>query len=66
MGKAADQIETHIQETRENLGSNLRELEHKVKSATNWKHHFRKRPMTMLGIAFVGGLVLANILGSRR
>jgi len=47
------------------LGANLEELETKVKDAADWKHHFRNRPMTMIGLAFGGGVLLAAMLGSR-
>ena len=63
MGKTADQIETHIERTRDKLGSNIHELEQKVKSAADWKQHFRKNPMTMMGAALGGGVLLAVMLG---
>lgn len=65
MGTTAEQIEAHIDETREALGSNLDELEQKVRAAADWKHHFQTRPGAWLGIAFGGGVVLAAILGRR-
>lgn len=66
MGQTTQQIEAHIERTRENLGSNLNELERKVKSATDWKQHFQTNPMTMLGVAFGGGILLSTMLGGRR
>ncbi len=42
--------------------SNLRELEHKVDAATDWREHFRERPHLFLGAAFIGGVVLASAL----
>jgi hypothetical protein len=63
MGKTADQIETHIERTREDLGSNIQELEQKVKSVTDWKQQFHNRPMTLIGVAFGGGVLLATMLG---
>jgi hypothetical protein len=66
MGKTTHQIEAHIDDTREDLGSNLHELEQKVKSVTDWKQHFQTKPMTMLGVAFGGGILLATMLGGRR
>ena len=56
MGQATSQIEAHIEDTRADLGSNLHELEQKVKSVTDWKQHFQTNPMTMLGVAFGGGI----------
>lgn len=66
MGQATSQIEAHIEDTRDDLGSNLRELEQKVKSVVDWKHHFQTNPMTLLGVAFGGGILLATMLGGRK
>ena len=66
MGQTTHQIEAHIEDTRQDLGSNLHELELKVKSVTDWKQHFRTNPMTMLGVAFGGGILLATMLGGRK
>ena len=66
MGQTTHQIEAHIENTREDLGSNLHELERKVKSVTDWKQYFQTNPMTMLGVAFGGGILLATMLGGRK
>jgi hypothetical protein len=66
MGQTTHQIEAHIEDTRDDLGSNLHELEQRVKSVTDWKQHFRTNPMTMLGVAFGGGILLSAMLGGRR
>ena len=63
MGETANQIESYIDQKREDLGSNLQELEQKVKSATDWRWQFQKNPMTMIGIAFGIGMLLAAMLG---
>lgn len=63
MGQTASQIENHIEDTRGELGSNLRELEYKVKSATDWHHQFENRPALFLGLAFGGGALLASMAG---
>ena len=65
MDETANQIEAHIDRTRERLGSNLRELEDRVEAAADWREHFRDRPHVFLGVAFLGGMVLAGALGSR-
>ena len=65
MDETTDQIEAHIDRTRERLGSNLRELEDKVEAATDWREHFRERPHVFLGAAFIGGMVLASALRSK-
>jgi hypothetical protein len=65
MDKTADQIEAHIERTRERLGSNFRELENKVEAATDWRGHFRQRPHLFLGAAVIGGMVLASAFKSK-
>lgn len=66
MGQTTHQIEAHIEDTRKDLGSNLHELERKVKSVTDWKQHFQSNPMTMLGVAFGAGILLATMLGGSK
>ena len=65
MDETANQIEAHIDRTRERLGSNLRELENKVDAATDWREHFREHPHVFLGAALIGGMVLASALRSK-
>lgn len=59
MVETTAQIETHIEKTREYLGENLDALEQKIRSATDWREYFHRRPMTFLGAAFAGGVLLA-------
>lgn len=66
MDERPDQIEDHIRSTQRELGSNLQELENKVKDATNWRVQFERHPVAFLGIAFAGGLLLSAGLGGRR
>jgi len=65
MGETTDQIAAHIESTRADLGANLEALEGKVKSVTDWKQHFQKNPMTLIGLAFGGGVVLARMMRGR-
>lgn len=65
MGTTTDQIESHIEHQREDLRSNLEELEARVKSVTDWRRQFRRSPALGLGLAFGGGLLLAAVLGAR-
>jgi hypothetical protein len=65
MGETTNQIESYIDTKREDLGSNLAELEDKVKSITDWREQFRSNPMTMVGVAFGGGVLLASMLGGK-
>lgn len=64
MGQTASQIENHIDVQREDLSSNLRELENKVKAVADWRHQFENRPLVFIGAAFGGGLLLAKAIGS--
>lgn len=66
MGQTTLEIEDHIEDTRQDLGSNLHELEQRVKAVADWRGHFQTRPMTMLGVAFGGGILLAKMLGGRK
>lgn len=64
MGETTVEIERHIREQRRELGQNINELQQKVKDTVNWRTQFEQRPMTMLGIAVGGGLLLSAIVGS--
>ena len=66
MGESTDQIKKEIAIQRDNLGSNLNELENKAKSLTDWRGQFQKNPMTMVGVAFAGGLLIATIAGGKK
>ena len=63
MGERSDQITRKIEQTRGELGANLNELEHKVRDVTDWRKQVQKSPLTMVGIAFGGGVLLSRILG---
>ena len=65
MGETTGQIEGHIRNTRADLSANLSELEQKVKSATNWRHHFENNSGAFLAAAVGGGLLL-SLIGSQR
>jgi hypothetical protein len=66
MGQTTNQIESHLGQAREDLGANFRELEQKVNEITDWRYHFRNHPMTLVGVAFGGGILLATMTGRRR
>lgn len=65
MAETIQQIETHIDRTRDELGSHLRELEARVSAATDWREYVRARPYTTLAAAMAGGVVLATVLTKR-
>ena len=65
MGQTIQQVEAHIDTTRERLGSNVEELERKIDAMTDWRQHFQVRPFTFLGVALAGGVMLAVSLRGR-
>ena len=65
MGEKSDQIEQHIQEQRAELGDNIAQLQRKVKGTFDWRVQFEHRPMTMIGIALGGGVLLSSLFGRR-
>ena len=66
MGARSDQIKEHIEATRSELGNNLNELENRVKRATDWRRQFQENPMTVLTVAFGGGVLLSSMLGGSK
>src|SRR4030095_11585461 len=65
MGQRTDQIENQIENKREDLKSNLQELETRVKTATDWRHYFAEHTGTMIAAAFGGGVLLATMVSGR-
>jgi hypothetical protein len=66
MDEKPDQIMSHIESQRDQLGRNLNELETRVKGATDWRVQFDKNPMLMVGVALGGGLLLGSIVGGAK
>jgi hypothetical protein len=66
MVETTDQIKKDIARKREDLRSNLRELEGKVKSVTDWREYVRRNPATTLAVAFGVGLLAAHAVGRGR
>ena len=65
MGETTDQIETEIARKREDLKSNLEELETRVKDVADWRSQFRKHPGAMITAALAGGVLLAALIGKQ-
>jgi hypothetical protein len=63
MAEEPNEIRRHIDATRQQLGRNMGELEGRVKKVTDWRAYFDKSPMTMLAVAFAGGIVLSGVMG---
>lgn len=66
MDEKPDQIMSHIESQRNELGRNLNELESRVRRTTDWRAQFDRNPMLMMGVALGGGLLLGTITGSSR
>lgn len=64
MGETADQIKQQIDEQREQLGTNLQQLETKVKETVDWRTQFEQRPMAGVGLAFGAGFLLSVLMPS--
>lgn len=65
MGQTTQQIATDIARTREDLKSNIEELETRVKDVADWRSQFRRHPGAMIAVAVVGGALLSALLGKR-
>jgi hypothetical protein len=63
MDQETNRIVRHIDTEREQLGRNLDEIEHRVKSATDLKAHFDKNTGWILGAAVAGGFLLSLAFG---
>jgi hypothetical protein len=61
-----DQIESELENRRDELQANLEELENKVRLVADWRYRFRKNPALLTGVAFGTGLLLASLLGRPR
>jgi len=66
MDEKPDQIMSHIDSQRSELGRNLSELETRVKGATDWRVQFDRNPMLMMGVALGGGLLLGTMVGGKK
>lgn len=65
MGQTTDEIADDIAQTRDDLKSNLEELESRVKAAADWRSQFGKHPGAMIVAAMIGGVLLSAMLGKR-
>lgn len=63
MAQGSDQIKQYIDQERQRLGSNIREIESRVKRSTDWHTAFEKNPWMLMGAAVAGGLILSGFIG---
>ena len=66
MGETANQIESEIAQRRTELGDNLIELKQKAKATIDWRLHVEERPVTILAVAFGGGIVFSALFSALR
>ncbi len=63
MNESPDALRQTIASTQKDLSHNLEVLESKGQDLVDWRAHVDKRPLAMLGVAFVGGALAAAVLG---
>ena len=61
MGQTPAEIESHIRQERADLASNLGQIEQRAKAAVDWRLHFQKSPLAMMGVAVGAGMLLAAV-----
>lgn len=66
MDESPDALRQTIAATHEDLNRNLEALEAKGQDLTDWRSHFEKRPLMLLGAAFVGGALAAAVVSGGR
>ena len=66
MGETTNQIEWEIAQKRSELSDNLIELKQRAKAAVDWRSQVEERPVTMLAVAFGGGIVLSALFSALR
>ena len=60
MDEETNRIKRYIDGEREELGRNLDEIEHRVRTATDLKAHFDKNTGLFIGAAVAGGFLLSR------
>ena len=63
MGEKADRIERHIEQERIDCQDNLMELKQRIGRTVDWRVQVGERPLTMMGLAFGGGVLLSALIG---
>lgn len=63
MGETADAIRHDIEDRRQQMTDDVRELEDRARSMMDWRQQIQERPMVAMGIAAAGGLLLGMLTG---
>lgn len=66
MDSTTEELAAKIDNSRAELRSNLQQLEHKVKSAADWRQHLVNHPGLLMAAAFGGGALLGLVRASKR
>ena len=61
MGQESRQLKEHIDETRNELGRNLDNLQAKVKHTFDLEAQINERPLTMIGLSFGAGILVSAV-----
>ncbi len=66
MGESVDRIEQYIAQQRQDCRDNVAELQQRASRSVDWRAHCEERPLTMVALAFGGGVLLSTLLGGHR
>jgi hypothetical protein len=58
MAESTAHLESEIEGARQALDSNVEELGRRMHTVTDWRYHFSRHPMTWMGVAMVGGVLV--------
>jgi hypothetical protein len=61
MSETPDQIRDEVEQAHRRLAQDLNALEYRVKTVTDWKWQFRRRPWPILGAVFAAALVVGFV-----
>jgi hypothetical protein len=61
MNRSTEALAAHIESTRRELGDNVRALGERAKAAGNLRLQFQRHPLTFIGLAVVGGVLVASL-----
>jgi hypothetical protein len=65
MDRDTDRVKQHLDHERRALRSNIAELEHRVRSAVDWRTQFRGNTAAFLGFACACGLLIGMLTARR-